>query len=227
MNHPNKQESLRPSRGVIFDVDGVLVDSYHAHFASWQRFVAERQWTFSEQQFAATFGRTSRDIIVETWGEQMGLSDEMVVEMDRRKGALYREIIAKSFPVMDGAPELIHRLAEAGFGLAVGSSGPTKNVRIVLQHVDPQGVIAVAVTGDDVTRGKPDPQVFQLAADRLGLPPSQCVVVEDAPAGIRAAHAAGMRCIAVASTGRSRGELQAAEIVVERLSELTPAAFAE
>lgn len=217
--------------GVIFDVDGVLVDSYAAHRESWQRFAAERHWTFTDQQFAASFGRTTREIIAETWGDQLAragesLTDEAVASLDERKEALYREIIAEDFPGMDGAPALIGALAAAGYRLAVGSSGPAANVRMVLQHVDPAGAVEVAITGDDVTRGKPDPQVFQLAAERLGLPPSRCVVVEDAPAGIAAAHAAGMRCFAVASTGRQRADLRAAELVVDALAELTPAAFA-
>ena len=76
-----------------------------------------------------------------------------------------------------------------------------------------------------MTRGKPDPQVFQIAAQRVGLPPSACVVVEDAPAGIAAARAAGMKCVGLASTGRSAAELSAADLVVRSLPELSPQAF--
>ena len=232
MDNFSEHECAKTTRGVIFDVDGVLVDSYAAHLESWQRFAAERQWALTDEQFAATFGRTTREVIVESWGEELqraaeSLTDEALRIMDDRKESLYREIIAGEFPGMDGAPELISALADAGFALAVGSSGPAENVQMVMQRVDPDGLIAVAITGDDVTRGKPDPQVFQLAAERLGLAPSRCVVVEDASAGIIAAHAAGMRCIAIASTGRTRGELQAAELVVDALTELTPELFAE
>lgn len=207
---------------VIFDVDGVLVDSYQAHYESWLVVAAEMDVTFTEEQFAGTFGRTSRDIIGRLWGDKAAMPDARVLELDDRKEAEYRRIIAADFPHMDGAQELIAALNSDGFKLAVGSSGPPANVEMVLSRLGAPEVFAARVTGADVTRGKPDPQVFQLAAERLGVPPERCAVVEDAPAGIQAANAAGMLSIGFASTGRTVGELNEAHLCVESLRELSP-----
>jgi beta-phosphoglucomutase len=205
--------------GVIFDVDGVLVDSYDAHFRSWQLLGRERGFSMTQQQFEDSFGRTSREIIADLWGDRVD-SDAAIAELDDRKEALYREILQEGFPAIPGAAELIDALRQAGVRLAVGSSGPPENVYLVLDQLDRREAFQGVVTGADVQRGKPDPQVFQLAAEQLDLAPDRCIVVEDAPAGVQAAHAAGMRCIALASTGRVREQLTAAERVVDSLREL-------
>lgn len=214
-------DTMTDRRAVIFDVDGVLVDSYAAHFQSWQAFAAPHGFVFTEALFKQTFGRTSQDILRLMWPDR-ALSDDLVRRWDREKEARFREIIRTNFPAMPGARALLVRLHAAGFGLAVGSSGPPENVQLVLDQLDPEKLVKVQVTGADVTRGKPDPQVFLLAAERLHSPPEACVVVEDAPAGIEAAHRAGMRCIGLASTGRTHEELAAADLRVTRLSELSP-----
>src|SRR5438067_5514700 len=98
-----------PSAAVIFDLDGVLVDSYRAHFASWSRLYAGLGVQYAEAAFAADFGRTSRDILRRTLGEQ--LSDAEVRKLDVRKESFFRDILRDDFPAMDGAVELIDALA--------------------------------------------------------------------------------------------------------------------
>ena len=206
--------------GVIFDVDGVLVDSYQAHFLSWQQLAAEIGRTYSEADFVKGFGRTSRENIVEHWSDRVWTPSE-VAELDDRKEWLYREIIRNEFPAMDGAGELIRSLHLTGVRIAVGSSGPPENVDLVLDKLGVSSLIECRITAHQVTRGKPDPQVFVLAAQGLKLPAVACCVVEDAPAGIQAAHGAGIVCIGLASTGRTHSELQAADLIVDSLRELT------
>jgi len=209
-------------QAVIFDVDGVLVDSYEAHFRSWKTLAAESAISLSAAQFAETFGRTSRDIIRLLWPGGRELNEGTVRALDERKEALYREIIAEDFPVMDGARELVQALDRAGIRLAVGSSGPPENVGLVLERLG-RSRFAAVVTGRDVSRGKPDPQVFLIAARRLNVPARECVVVEDAPAGILAARAAGMASVALVSTGRSEEEFRRVhpDLVVRSLRELS------
>lgn len=206
--------------GVIFDMDGVLVDSYYAHLKSWQIVAEEEGHTLTEAQFALTFGRTSREIIASRWGE--GLSEAQILDLDNRKEAAYRRIIQADFPAMPGVREMLRRLHEAGFALAIGSSGPPENVDLVLEQIQARSLFRAVVTGVDVTRGKPDPQVFLLAAQRLGIPADRCAVVEDAAWGIQAAHAAGMVAIGLTSTGTTRESLATADWVVGSLDELTP-----
>jgi beta-phosphoglucomutase len=208
-----------PQLAVIFDVDGVLVDSYQAHFESWRRLYRELGIEYGEAAFAADFGRTSRDILRRTLGDD--LSDERVGELDDRKEAIYREIIRRDFPALDGAGELIETLAADGFRLAVGSSGPPENVALAVEKLRGGRLIAVTVTGLDVTRGKPDPQVFQIAAARLGIPATRCAVVEDAVHGVEAAKRAGMAAIALTGTA-TRAALAGADLIVDSLRELSP-----
>lgn len=212
---------MSPKLGVIFDVDGVLVDSYEAHYESWQRLGREVGIEMSLQQFVETFGRTSREIIADFWPDRAGDPAE-VAAMDARKEVLYREIVAASFPAMDGAAELIDALDADGFLIAAGTSGPPENVALCLERLGRRDKFSAVVTARDVTRGKPDPEVFLVAAQRLGLPAECCTVIEDAPAGVAAAKAAGMTCIGLASRGRTPLDLAAADLVVDSLRAITP-----
>jgi beta-phosphoglucomutase len=212
---------MHDSRAVIFDMDGVLVDSFHAHYLSWLQMGQASGLTFTEAEFAATFGRTSREIIEHFWGGGR-LTDAEIAALDVVKEAAYRQIVARDLPAMPGAREVLGKLHAAGFRLALGSSGPPENVALVLERLEVRPWFSAVVTGADVTRGKPDPQVFLLAAEHLGVEPSRCAVVEDAPAGIAAAHAAGMTAVGFPSTGRRPEDLAAADCLIQSLRELTP-----
>jgi len=207
---------------VIFDVDGVLIDSYEAHYQSWIALAQRTGASFDRTAFTRTFGMTSRDILRAHWPQHV-IASRTVESLDDEKESLYRDIIRSAVPAIPGAQQLILALRDAGFALAVGSSGPPENVELALRGVGGSDIITVRVTGEDVTRGKPDPQVFLLASKKLGILPERCCVIEDAPAGIDAAHAAGMVCAALVSTGRSRSELAHAEKIIDHLQELTPA----
>jgi beta-phosphoglucomutase len=204
---------------VIFDVDGVLTDSYQPHFLSWQQMFGELDVAFTEEQFRGTFGRTNRDIFGELY--QGSLSEDQIRAWGDRKEVLYREIIAEQFTPIPGAVTLLDSLAAAGFKLAVGSSGPPENIQVTLEKLGRADLFSVLVTGADVQRGKPDPQVFLLGAERLGVPPARCAVVEDAPQGVEAANRAGMTSIALTGT-TTREALSHARLVVDRLDELSP-----
>jgi beta-phosphoglucomutase len=222
--HEQKIVLMQPASAVIFDMDGVLVDTYRAHYQSWLMMAKREGLSFTEAEFAPTFGRTSREIIAHFWGDGC-LNDVEIAALDTLKEAAFREIIVKDFPIMPGAKELLAALHENGFQLAVGSSGPPENVTMVVEKLNAQHLFGAIVTGRDVTRGKPDPQVFLLAAERLNIPPSRCVVVEDALPGIEAAHAAGMKAVGLVSTGRTREELAAADLLAGTLEELSPDVF--
>jgi beta-phosphoglucomutase len=211
--------------GLIFDVDGVLVDSYWAHFKSWQIAAAEFGCTISEEQFRQNFGRKSHETIAERWGDR--LTCEQIALFEQRKEAAYRDVIRDDFPDMDGARELIDAWHAAGHLLAVASSGPPENVAIVLDQLARRDRFQAVITGADVTRGKPNPQVFLLAAEGLALPPDRCAVIEDAPAGIAAAKAAGMLAIGLVSTGHTWESLGSADHRVGFLRDLTPRCIIE
>jgi beta-phosphoglucomutase len=213
-----------PKLAVIFDMDGVLVDSYQAHFVSWTRLYDELGGSYSETDFAADFGRTSRDILRRRFGEDFPLTE--IRKLDERKEALFREELQDSFPTMQGAVELIDALAADGFLMAVGSSGPPENIALCLEKLGRGEKFAAVVTGADVSRGKPDPQVFELAASRLGVPAESCAVVEDAVHGIEAANRAGMLSVGLTGTVE-RERLASAALVVDSLADLSPSRIRE
>lgn len=205
--------------GVIFDMDGVLVDSAPAHFESWQRLAAEEGITVTRPQFERGFGRQNRDIIPMFFGP---VSPERLAAIALRKEAIYRELVRANVPAVKGAAELISALASRQIPLAIGSAGPRENIDLILHAMGVAGSFDVIVSGEDATRGKPDPQVFQLASERLHLPPGRCVVIEDATAGVAAAKAAGTKVAAVMMHHSDDALLAAgADIVVARLLDLT------
>ena len=206
---------------VIFDVDGVLVDSYTPHFRSWQILAAQHNREYTEAEFIAGFGRPSREVIVEQWPDK-SLDEQELRELADRKESIFRELISSHFPAMDGATELVKQFHAEKFDLAIGSSAPRDNIELILERLAIGPMLSAHVTGDDVTAGKPDPQVFLLAAEGLHIPPARCAVVEDSAAGVKAARAAGMTVIGLVSTGHSQEELSDADVVVNSLRTISP-----
>lgn len=221
MPHHKQRNGYAPTWGVIFDMDGVLIDSYRAHFLAWRQMLRSHNLDISEGQFAATFGQTNPDIFAQLYPS---LNPEDYPILAEEKEAAFRGIITLDFPEMDGAVELIAALHEAGAALAIGSSGPPENVQAVLNMLPGGGHFMATTNGNELTHGKPDPEVFIKTVHKLGLPPERCVVVEDAPAGVMAGKAAG--CPVIALTGTApREHLDQADLVVDSLRELTPEAF--
>ena len=211
----------QPEFGVLFDVDGVLIDSYAAHLKTWQICCQRHGRECTEAQFAAGFGRTSREVIRDTWLNPP--DDAAIKAFDEEKEVLYRELVATDFPYMPGAKELINALYELGIPMAIGSSGPPKNVAVAIEHLQARDKIRTVITGADVVRGKPHPDVFLKGAEGLGLPPSRCIVLEDAPPGIEAALAAGAKCLGIVSRGHAWDDLyRANDRVMDDLRQVTP-----
>ncbi len=210
---------------VIFDVDGVLVDSYAAHFQSWLALADECGChRMTEDEFRATFGRTSRETIAAIWPGP-SLSIAQIAELDDRKEELYRDMLRQDFRAIPGARDLIRALREAGFGVAAGSSGPPPNVYLTLDQLGVRELMDAVVTATDVVRGKPDPEVFLTCARKLQADPAQCAVVEDAVVGVEAANRAGMLSIAYVAPGRELSLFSHAGRIVASLCDLTPAAI--
>jgi len=211
--------------GVIFDMDGVLVASAAPHHESWRALAGRHGIDVSDERFAATFGRPSRDIIRMLWGDH--LSDAEIRRYDDEKERIYRDLIRDRIPLAPGVHAVLARLAQAGYVLAVATSGPPENLDLVLDGGRLRPYFAATVHGFDVERGKPAPDCFLLAAERAELSPARCLVVEDAPVGVAAALAAGMQAVGLVGT-HDADRLRAAGAcdVIERLAELTPARVA-
>jgi beta-phosphoglucomutase len=182
--------------GVLWDLDGTLVDSGDYHWRAWRDTMRGEGVALSYQQFLDSFGQRN-DRILTTW-----LGADVDAERVRRIGdakeALYRDIAkAEGLVALPGAREWVMRLRDAGWRQAIGSSAPRANVEVMLAVLRLDAYINEVVAAEDVARGKPAPDVFLAAAERIGVHPSRCVVVEDAAAGIEAARRAGMRSVGV------------------------------
>ena len=212
-------KSKETKLGVIFDMDGVLVDSAEAHYQAWCELGKEVGKPHPREFFKRTFGMHNREIIPLWLGDRVPA--EEVERLSVLKEALYRQIAARTIVPMDGILGLIDALREDGFRLGVGTSGFRENVNLVLKVMGRPDCFDAIVTGEDIREGKPDPEVFLKAIEKLGLRPEQCAVVEDAPQGVAAALAAGARAVAVTSTRRPE-ELKDAHLVVGSLRELSP-----
>jgi beta-phosphoglucomutase len=210
--------------GVIFDLDGVLLDSYQMHFKCWLALAEADGILLTESDFRSLFGRRGREIAHQVWGPEF--TEQQIVSIHSRKQALYRESLQRNVPAMDGAVQLIDSLLAAGLVLAVGSSAPPANVKMTLEKLGRRQAFSAIVTGSDVTRGKPDPGVFLLAAQRMGIEPSHCAVIEDAPVGIAAAVRGGMTAIALLGTAPVERFAQA-HLVVNSLRQLSPKRIAD
>ena len=213
-------------QAVIFDLDGVLVDSSRFHFDAWKRLsqeVAAKQ-PVTEAWFRRTFGQRNEEILLSLF--QRELTQEEVTAFADRKEVLFRQLAHSRLKPLPGARKLVEGLYQAGFQLAVGTSTPPENLEMILGDLGLAQYFPVRITGTDVTHGKPDPEVFLQAAKRLQVLPRQCVVIEDAEAGIDAALRAGMRCIGVAAS-QSAECLKHSDWIVNSLEEVTPEAIAQ
>jgi len=180
---------------VIWDVDGTLVDTAELHFQAWASVARELSRPFTRADFAATFGRRNPEIIQQLFGTDY--SAQQVADLGDLKEELYRGAARQGVSLLPGVQALLEGLHAAGFAQAVGSSAPRRNLDLILGLTDTQRFFSAVVSMEDTQCGKPDPQVFLVAAQRLGVAPACCVVLEDAVAGVQAARAGGMKCVAV------------------------------
>jgi beta-phosphoglucomutase len=183
----------------IWDVDGTLVDTAELHFQAWLELCLQVGRPFTRAEFAATFGRRNPEIIRQLFGPQT--SDTDIAELGQRKEELYRAEAAKGVELLPGVRSLLEALRDHGFKQAIGSSAPRHNLELILRLTRTEAFFETVVAMEDTQRGKPDPQVFLVAAQRLSVAPAHCLVLEDAVAGVEAAKAGGMKCIAVRFVG--------------------------
>jgi beta-phosphoglucomutase len=208
---------------VLWDMDGTLVDTAELHFRAWRDLCHQLGRDFTRADFAATFGRRNPEIFAILFGDTLNAAD-MARYGDLKEEAYRRAARAAGVKLLPGVRTLVEALHAAGFGQAIGSSAPRANLDLILELTGIAPYLGAVVGMEDTQRGKPDPQVFLLGAERLNTPASHCVVVEDAPAGIEAGKAGGMKCIGVRFAVHHPPEsLQrsGADLIVETLEGVT------
>jgi beta-phosphoglucomutase len=204
---------------VIWDMDGTIVDTASKHFDAWKTVFSSRGIAFSHSDFKKTFGLRNDDIIREILGS--GVNTDEINSISREKTELFREAVHREgVKPMPGAVALISGLHSLNVRMAVASSAPTRNIETFIKMLGLEPYFDAIVSGEEVTNGKPAPDIFLLAAKKLDVKPVCCLVIEDAVGGIAAAATAGMRSVGV-SANHPKKNLERADIVVDSLSELS------
>jgi beta-phosphoglucomutase family hydrolase len=205
-------------KAVIWDMDGVIVDTAQEHFVSWQQAFRKRGVVFSDTDFKRHFGQRNDTIIMGILGEGVTRADINAIAED--KEVFFRQNIVKDMRPFPGVIRLLKTLQENGIPSSIASSAPLENVCLILSHLKIDSYFQAIVYGNEVSEGKPSPQVFLMAAKKLGARPENCIVVEDAIAGVMAAKSAGMLCLAVTNT-HSAAHLSQADLIVDSLDKVT------
>ena len=207
------------TRAVLWDLDGTLVDSAEFHWLSWRDTMAAEGITLTYQQFLDSFGQKNDRILPGWLGP--GADSERIRRIGDVKEAEYRRLATvNGLTPLPGASSWVRRLHSQGWQQAIASSAPRDNVAVMLRALALEGLFEAIVSAEDVTKGKPDPQVFLAAAERLRIPADRCVVVEDAAVGVAAARSAGMKCVGV-----SRSVMLDADLAVSSLEDLPDDVF--
>lgn len=208
--------------GVLFDWDGVIIDSSRQHEESWERLALEERKTLPSDHFTVGFGKKNEWIIPNLLRWTQDGSE--VRRLSLRKEALYREVVLeRGLEALPGVHVFLERLKAAGVPNCIGSSTHRENILAILGVLKFEGLFGGMVTSEDVTLGKPHPDVFLKAAAKTGVAPNRCVVFEDALAGIEAGKAGGMKVVGVATTHPAEALAGKVDRVVARLDELTVA----
>lgn len=204
---------------MLFDWDGVIIDSSKQHEESWERLAAEEGQSLPIDHFVQGFGKKNEFIIPNLLGWAHDPAE--VHRLSLRKEALYREIVVeKGLEALPGVHTFLDRLRAAGIPTCVGSSTHRQNIDTILEVMGFTGLFDDIVTAEDVSAGKPHPEVFLKAAGKINRAPERCIVFEDAFAGIEAARAGGIKVVGVATTHNAATLTPLVDRVVHQLDEL-------
>lgn len=203
--------------GVIWDLDGVLVDTGEFHYIAWAETLSSYNIPFTRETFKKTFGMNNEGILRYLLDDKY--SDEICNTISEEKERNFRHTIRGKVKTLPGAVHLLTQIEHASIPQAIGSSAPRANIDTIVSELGIDHFFKATVSAAEMP-GKPDPTVFLTAAKLLEANPEFCIVIEDAIAGIQAAHRAGMKCIAITTT-HDISHLKAADLTIERLDEIT------
>lgn len=182
------------ARALLFDMDGTLIDNMDFHRRAFLQWAREENLTGSDDDIMAQTHGTIREIVARLFP---AADENARRDLALRKEAIYRELYRPHLRLLPGLEKLLREAAARNIPLALATAGDWPNIEFTLDGCDVRALFPVVVSGEDVTRGKPDPEVFTKTAAQLGLAPRDCLVLEDSPAGVEAARRGGMKCVVI------------------------------
>ena len=212
------KDKINSKKAVIWDMDGIIVDTAQYHLKGWQIVFGKRGVNYTEEDYRRNTGKRSDGIIKNILGAE--IAQDEITAIIGEKDETFRQLIGQTIRPFPGVLKLITSLKEHGFKIAIASSAPMENIQLITQSLKIHNRFDAIISGWQVTKGKPDPQTFLLAAEKLGVEAEDCIVIEDAISGVTASKRAGIRCIAVTNT-TSREELREADLIIDTLEEIT------
>ncbi len=207
-------------KAAIFDLDGTMLDNNPYHLRAWKKYLEDKGRKISDEEYNANInGRTNKDVIRYLFGS--GLNDEETLNYSLEKEAVYRELYRQDIKPVNGLIELLKFFQERKIPMAIATSGIQVNIDFMFDHIPVRKYFQAVINSSHIRMGKPDPEIFLKASEELGIPANHCLVFEDSVVGVTAAHAAGMKVVAL-STTQSGSELRKADLTVTDFADLLP-----
>jgi len=207
------------SYAVIFDMDGVIIDSNPAHKISLRKFCEKYGFHLSDEELInKIYGRTNKEWIANLFG---ALSPEELSRFGEEKESLFREVFKNDIQALKGLPLFLEKLKQKNIVTAIGTSAPRSNVDFVLEHTGLGEYFSVILDESNVVHGKPNPEIYLKVAAKINYEPARCVVFEDSLSGVESAQRAGAKVVGVATT-HSFEELKHTDFIIQDFTDLDP-----
>ena len=204
--------------GIAFDLDGTLIDNNKYHIESWQVFYKKRGWQLTNETYNTYFnGKTNKDVLNFIYKKE--LSAEDIKQFTNEKESLYREIYAPFIQPIEGLLQLLKSLKQAEIPMVMATSGIPDNIEFLFKHIDIKKYFKEIINFTHIKNGKPDPEIYQLAVQKLEIPANNCIAFEDAFSGIQSAKTAGLKVVALTTT-HQKNELKNVDLIIDNYSQI-------
>jgi beta-phosphoglucomutase len=205
-------------KAALFDIDGTLMDNNEYHKMAWMQYLEGQGREMSDEEFKKNVsGRTNLDAVQRIYGKEM--SDEEASKYYLAKEEIYRKLYRPYISPIHGLLEFLKDLHDHGIVMAIATSGIQVNIDFMFEHIPIKQYFKEVIQSKDITKGKPDPEIFIKAAQAVGFPPENCVVFEDSLAGVKAAKKAGIKVVAL-TTSEEKKDLKKADLVIKNYNEI-------